>query len=409
MFVALHHDMSPNNSLPTAARGAASEPDLVCLSHLRWNFVFQRPQHLMSRYAISRRVYFVEEPIVNDTVAAPTMSMEAHGRLIVVVPQVPPGLTAPQTIAAQRTILNQLIASERIERYVLWYYTPSALRFSDHLTPEATVYDCMDELSAFKGADRELPALERALFRRADLVLTGGQSLYEAKKHQHHNIHAMPSSVDVEHFMTARRVKEEPADQRGIPGPRLGFFGVLDERLDIPLLDGIAAARPDWQFVMLGPVVKIDPADLPRRPNIHYLGSKSYTELPNYISGWDVALLLFARNEATRYISPTKTPEYLAAGKPVVSTSIRDVVNPYGELGLVRIADAVPDFIRACELSLSETQPNRRAKADSYLRGMSWDRTWSKTALLLKSACEPVSEQTVRKSINPSAGLSLGA
>jgi UDP-galactopyranose mutase len=409
MVVALQRAMNPNNSPSTAAREAASEPDLVCLSHLRWNFVFQRPQHLMSRYALTRRVYFVEEPIVNDTLTAPSVTMEAHGRLIVVVPQVPPGLTAPQLIAAQRTVLNQLIATERVERYVLWYYTPTALRFSDHLAPEATVYDCMDELSAFKGADRELPALERALFRRADLVLTGGQSLYEAKQHQHHNIHAMPSSVDVDHFMTARRCKEEPADQRDIAGPRLGFFGVLDERLDIPLLDGLAAARPDWQLVMIGPVVKIDAADLPRRPNIHYLGSKSYTELPKYLSGWDVALLLFARNEATRYISPTKTPEYLAAGRPVVSTSIRDVVNPYGELGLVKIADAVPDFVRACELSLSEPQRGARAKADAYLRGTSWDRTWGKTALLLKRACEPVSDRSVRTPINPSAGLSLGA
>jgi UDP-galactopyranose mutase len=398
-----------NNSFATAARASANEPDLICLSHLRWNFVFQRPQHLMSRYAISRRVYFVEEPIVNDSITAPTVSMQAHGRLMVVVPQVPRGLSPAQTLTAQRNVLNQLISSERIERYVLWYYTPAALPFSDHLTPDAIVYDCMDELSAFKGADRDIPALERSLFRCADLVLTGGQSLYEAKKHQHHNIHAMPSSVDVEHFMTARRCKDEPADQRAIPGPRLGFFGVLDERFDVPLLDGLAIARPDWQFVMIGPVVKIDPAELPRRDNIHYLGSKSYTQLPSYIAGWDVALLLFARNEATRFISPTKTPEYLAAGKPVVSTSIRDVVNPYGELGLVKIADAVPDFVHACEESLHADNQARRAKADAYLRGTSWDRTWSKTALLLKNACKPAATSTVRPSTNPTAGLSLGA
>ena len=389
---------------------SASEPDLICLSHLRWNFVFQRPQHLMSRYAISRRVYFVEEPILDHDAKAPTLSMEAHGRLLVVVPHVPASFTPAQVMTAQRTLLTQLIATERIQRYVLWYYTPSALRFSEHLTPEAIVYDCMDELSAFKGADRELPALERALFRKADLVFTGGQSLYDAKKHQHHNIHAMPSSVDVDHFMSARRFTDQPADQRGIPGPRLGFFGVLDERFDVPLLDGIAQARPDWQFVMIGPVVKIDPADLPRRPNIHYLGSKSYTELPHYLSGWDVALLLFARNESTRFISPTKTPEYLAAGKPVVSTSIRDVVNPYGELGLVKIADSVPEFVRACELSLTDATPARRAKADSFLRGTSWDRTWSKTALLLKQACAPTTtDRDTRTPARPAAALSAGA
>lgn len=400
-----------NGSTSLHTRASASDADLICLSHLRWNFVFQRPQHLMSRYAIARRVYFFEEPLFHESATTATVTIEAHGHLRVVVPQLPASYNPSQVIAAQRALLNQLIATEKIQRYVLWYYTPTALRFSDHLTPEAVVYDCMDELSAFKHADPELPALERALFRRAHVVLTGGQSLYEAKKHQHHNIHAMPSSVDVDHFASARRCKEEPADQRDIARPRLGFFGVLDERLDIPLLTGIADAKPEWQFVMLGPIVKIDPADLPRRSNIHYLGSKSYSELPRYISGWDVALLLFARNDATRFISPTKTPEYLAAGKPVVSTSIRDVVNPYGELGLVRIADAVPEFVRACECALSEPSAPRRSKADAYLRGTSWDRTWSKTAMLLKAVNEPsiAADRKVRPSTSPAAGLSLGA
>jgi UDP-galactopyranose mutase len=402
--------MITNSSASTPARKPLSaEPDLICLSHLRWNFVFQRPQHLMSRYAIARRVYFVEEPMFHDSATAATVTIEAHGHLLVVVPQLPATFTPQQVIAAQRSLLNQLITTERIERYVLWYYTPSALRFSDHLRPEAVVYDCMDELSAFKNADRDLPVLERTLFRRADLVLTGGQSLFEAKKHLHHNIHAMPSSVDVDHFMTARRVTDEPADQQHIAGPRLGFFGVLDERLDIPLLTGLAEARPDWQLIMVGPVVKIDPADLPQRANIHYLGSKSYTELPKYISGWDVALLLFARNDATRFISPTKTPEYLAAGKPVVSTAIRDVVNPYGDLGLVRIADAVPEFVHACEQALKDDARVRRTKADAYLRGTSWDRTWSKTALLLKSITERTTDHRVRTPANPTAGLSIGA
>jgi glycosyltransferase involved in cell wall biosynthesis len=366
----------------------------------------------MSRYAIARRVYFVEEPIFHDTATSPTVTIEAHGRLMVVVPQLPSRYTSEQVIAAQRSLLNQLILGERIERYVLWYYTPTALRFSEHLTPETIVYDCMDELSAFKNADPELPALERALFRRAHLVLTGGQSLYEAKKHSHHNVHPMPSSVDVEHFATARRMKGEPDDQRHIPHPRLGFFGVLDERLDTHLLAGIADARPDWQLVMLGPVVKIDPAELPQRPNIHYLGSKSYTELPRYIAGWDVALILFARNDATRFISPTKTPEYLAAGKPVVSTSIRDVVSPYGDNGLVRIADAVPEFVKACAGALAEDPAPRRARADAYLRNISWDRTWTKTALLLKAAAvphQPRDEREVRTSVDPgTAGLSFG-
>src|SRR5918994_3797266 len=220
---------SPHNAAP--ATQSIGAPDLICLSHLRWNFVFQRPQHLMSRYATSRRVYFVEEPIFRDQLNTASVTMEKQGHLLVVTPQLPTSFSETQVLAAQRSLLSQLIASEHIDHYVLWYYTPQALRFSHHLSPDAIVYDCMDELSAFKNADPNLPRLERELMRRADVVFTGGQSLYEAKKHQHHNIHALPSSVDVDHFAAARRSTHEPADQGAIARPRLGFFGVLDERL----------------------------------------------------------------------------------------------------------------------------------------------------------------------------------
>jgi glycosyltransferase involved in cell wall biosynthesis len=380
--------------------------DLVCLSHLRWNFVFQRPQHLMSRYARTRRVFFVEEPVFHDE-AEPRVTIENHDGVTVVVPQLPSSFSHEQSILAQRAVLDQLIESHAISPFVLWYYTPLALKFSDHLKPAATVYDCMDELSAFKNAPVELVLLEQALLRRADVVFTGGQSLYEAKKSRHKNIHAMPSSVDVAHFATARKIGVDPADQQHIARPRLGFFGVLDERLDIPLLTGIAESRPDWQLVMIGPVVKIDAADLPRLPNIHYLGPKSYAELPHYIAGWDLALLLFARNDATRFISPTKTPEYLAAGKPVISTSIRDVVSPYGDRDLVRIADTVPDFVRACEAALKEPPEPRRVRADVFLRGTSWDRTWAKTSALIDAVL--AERPAAQSEITPSAGLGLTA
>ncbi|HUQ87511.1 MAG TPA: hypothetical protein VM096_08140 [Vicinamibacterales bacterium] len=360
----------------------------------------------MTRYARTQRVYFVEEPLYED-VAEPQFSLESHDGVNVVVPRVPRAYTPEQTLVAQRAILDRMIRSQRISQFVLWYYTPIALKFSKHLKPVATVYDCMDELSAFKNASSELPTLERELMRRADVVFTGGHSLYEAKKDQHRNIHAMPSSVDAAHFAKARKLTEQPADQRSIPGPRLGFFGVLDERLDIELLAGIAEARPNWQLVMIGPVVKIDPRDLPTHPNIHYLGPKTYAELPSYVGGWDLALLLFARNEATRYISPTKTPEYLAAGKPVISTSIRDVVTPYGDRDLVRIADSVADFVRACDAALKEPPEPRRVRADVFLRGMSWDRTWAKTASLLNAALETPEQK--QPAAYPSTGLSLGA
>jgi UDP-galactopyranose mutase len=364
---------------------APHAPDLLCLSHLRWNFVFQRPQHLMSRFARERRVFFVEEPVFEPD-GAPRLQLERCGAVTVAVPHLPAGLDGDECSERQRTLIDELIRQHRVDEYVLWYYTPMALGFTDHLSPLATIYDCMDELSAFKGAPAILKLREQHLMRRASLVLTGGQSLYEARRGQHPNIHPFPSSVDVAHFAQARRATADPDDQAGIPHPRLGFFGVIDERMDLALIDGVAAARPHWHIVLLGPVVKIDPATLPQRPNIHYLGAKPYEELPRYVAGWDVALLPFARNEATRFISPTKTPEYLAAGRPVVSTSIRDVVRPYGQEGLARIADDVPSFVRACSAAMVEDGAKRLRKADAFLRQTSWDGTWSRIDRLVQEA-----------------------
>jgi UDP-galactopyranose mutase len=339
----------------------------------------------MTRCARERRVFYVEEPIFHSGIA-PRLHIERSDAVTVIVPHLPEGMSADDANGVQRELLEQWIDAERISEYVLWYYTPMALSFTDRLSPLAVVYDCMDELSAFKGAPAIIKAREAELMQRAALVLTGGQSLFEAKRHQHANIHPFPSSVDVAHFAQARHLTTEPEDQGSIPRPRLGFFGVIDERMDMGLIDGLAAARPDWHLVMLGPVVKIDVTSLPQRPNIHYLGSKRYDELPSYIAGWDVALLPFARNDATRFISPTKTPEYLAAGRPVVSTSIRDVVRPYGKQGLVRIADDVPAFVTACTAAMAEDPGKRLTQADVFLRQTSWDGTWTRIRSLLDEA-----------------------
>jgi UDP-galactopyranose mutase len=361
-------------------------PDVVCLSHLRWHFVFQRPQHLLTRCARDHRVFFVEEAVIDPSLTAPRLQVDRSGAVTVVVPHVPKGLTDTQRELTQHDLLDGFLEREQVVDFVLWYYTPMALGFSRHLSPRAIIYDCMDELSAFKGASAQLKELESELMRRADVVLTGGHSLYEAKRDQHSNIHPFPSSVDVAHFAQARIARCDPADQALLARPRLGYFGVIDERMDLELLEGIASARPDWQIIMLGPIVKIDPALVPRADNIHYLGAKRYEELPQYVGGWDVALMPFARNEATRFISPTKTPEYMAAGKPVVSTSIQDVVRPYGQQGLVRIADDVHSFVEACSQAMREDTAQRLAHADSFLRHMSWDRTWTRIHALVNQA-----------------------
>jgi UDP-galactopyranose mutase len=364
---------------------AAETHDLVCLSHLRWDFVYQRPQHLLSRCARDRRVFFFEEPVFDGGPLRLEMK-EREGGVRVAVPHLPEGLTSDVARdAAQAGLVERLLAENGVSDFVLWYYTPMALRFTRSLRPLAVVYDCMDELSAFRGASPLLRTLEQELLARADLVFTGGQSLYEAKRDRHPRVHAFPSSIDAAHFARARARLEEPADQAGIARPRLGFFGVIDERFDVELIGTVARLRPRWQFVLVGPVVKIDPATLPRSENIHYLGMKSYEELPAYLAGWDAALLPFARNESTRFISPTKTPEYLAAGKPVVSTSIRDVVRPYGELGLVRIADEPGEFVRACEEAMREDAAARVEKVNALLAQTSWDRTWARMSELIEA------------------------
>ncbi len=362
------------------------QPDLICFSHLRWNFVYQRPQHLLSRISLRRRVFFFEEPVFDGGQARLDISVADGGRVHIAVPHLPHGLTEEACFEAQRALVDRMIEEHAIQRHVLWYYTPMALPFSRHLAPEAVLYDCMDELSAFAGAPRCSREREAELFRRADVVLTGGESLYEAKRDHHPNVHPLPSSVDVAHFSRARSLDTLPADLEKIPRPRLGFFGVIDERMDVELIAAIAAQRPDFNFVFIGPVVKIDPASLPRLPNVHYLGARSYNDLPGYLAGWDVALLPFARNESTRFISPTKTPEYLAAGKPVVSTSIRDVVRPYGAMGFVRIADTPTDFIAAVDAYLEEERSATVAKIDTFLSQMSWDKTAARAEELLDAA-----------------------
>jgi len=356
--------------------------DLVCFSHLRWSWVYQRPQHLMSRAARDRRVFMFEEPIEGAERPSLSISHPLHN-VSVATPHLPRGMPAAERYTVQREMLDEWLGREGVRDFTLWFYTPMALPLTMHLDAECVVYDCMDELSAFAGAPPELRALEQQLFTRSDIVFTGGHSLYEAKRRFHSQVHAIPSSVDVEHFALARSPIGEPADQAHLPRPRLGYCGVIDERLDLDLVREVAGARPDWHLVFVGPVTKIDPDSLPRADNIHYLGGRAYHELPEYLSGWDVALLPFAHNESTRFISPTKTPEYLAAGLEVVSTSVRDVVRMFGESGFVEIADGAEDFIAAIETCLTRKDPQRQHRVDRYLAMQSWDRTWARMQALM--------------------------
>jgi len=336
----------------------------------------------LTRFAQNHRVFLIEEPIFGEGEARLDVSRRGEN-LFIAVPHLPHGANADSEMPR---LVEGLVKDNDINNFVAWYYTPMMLPWAGNLEPAAVVYDCMDELSAFRGAPPELLEREKQLFEKADLVFTGGQSLYEAKRERHPRVYAFPSSIDVKHFEQGLSVETDPEDQEDIPHPRIGFCGVIDERSDIELLGRIAEMRPEWQFVMIGPVVKIDEADLPRRENIHYLGGKKYDELPAYIGGWDVAMMPFAMNESTKFISPTKTPEYLAAGRPVVSTPIRDVVRPYGENGLVQIASTPEEFVAAIEKAMSEDLVAHRSRASEFLSTNSWDKTQSAMEDLVNEA-----------------------
>src|SRR5690606_28556236 len=306
-----HHNITREGAMADHnAAVAGSRELLICFSHLRWNFVYQRPQHLISRFARQYDVMHFEEPVHDSDTARLEVRPAADG-LDVLVPHIPAGEDAAFVL---KHLLDEHLRAVGREPSVLWYYTPMSVPFSAHLPRQLVVYDCMDELSAFRGAPAQMLAYEKRLLGMADIVFTGGHSLYETKRSAHPNVHVFPSSVDKEHFLRARApdTSPEPEDQAGIPRPRLGFYGVVDERMDLQLVGSIAQMRPDWHIVIVGPIVKIDPSEVPDRPNIHYLGGRQYEDLPAYLGGWDVAIMPIALNESTRYIHPTKTPESLA-------------------------------------------------------------------------------------------------
>lgn len=371
-------------ALPVPQQQGKTMTCLIVFSHLRWSFVYQRPQHLMSRLSQHYHVVFIEEPLRAE--GEPRFDRISHGPdLDVLVPHTPVSAAGfhDDQLSVLEPMLRTFLRDNGIDDYVVWFYTPMALPLLTPLRPRAVVYDCMDELSAFFNAPKQLRQRETALLRTADLVLTGGPALFDAKRDQHPNVHCLPSSVDAPHFSPALlnpaselAYEAEVLHQR-IPQPRLGFFGVVDERFDLALLQTLAERHPDWQLVIAGPVVKIDASRLPTASNVHWLGMQTYARLPYLMAAWDVCLMPFAINDATRFISPTKTLEYMAGEKPIVSTPVRDVVGLYG--GMVRIAPAGDDFIRACEDALAE-EPVQRDQRIAAMRATVERNSWDLTA-----------------------------
>jgi UDP-galactopyranose mutase len=361
---------------------------LVVFSHLRWDFVYQRPQHVVSRLAKRWRVVFVEEPVHHAGPSrAETLCVDDGVTVLRFhTPVAAPGFHDDQ-LAELRPLLADALGTLGAGDYGVWFYTPMALPLLTELTPSLIVYDCMDELAAFRNPPRQLLQRESALLRIANVVFTGGPSLYRSKRGANDNVHCIPSAVDAAHFARGRDAREASPELAALPSPRLGFYGVVDERFDIDLLARCADLRPAWQFCIVGPVVKIDPSMLPQRPNIHYQGQRPYRDLPAILAAWDVAVLPFARNESTRFISPTKTLEYLAADKFVVSTPIADVVELYGSV--VRTASDAEAFVTQCEAALDEDREARIRRIDAgraIVAAASWDAAAARMAQEIERA-----------------------
>ena len=359
---------------------------LLVLSHLRWDFVYQRPQHLLSRLGQQWAVVFFEEPIC-EVGCQPWLEV-LHPCIGVTVLRAHTPIAEPGFADTQFPVLSALLkdwlADNQEDGMAAWLYTPMALPLIQGLAPGAIIYDCMDQLGAFKNAPERLMDRERTLLDLADVVFTGGPSLQKEKSPHNPQVLCFPSSVDVSHFAQGRR-DIEPAAQGAVP--RLGFFGVIDERLDLDLIDALSKAHPAWQIDLVGPVVKIDPATLPQADNLHYLGQRDYSDLPALVAGWDVCLLPFAMNASTAFISPTKTLEYMAARKRVVTTPVRDVIHLYADG--VQVADTAEAFIAACEAALREDENARQARIavqDRLTQATSWDHTAEAMADRVSSA-----------------------
>jgi len=352
---------------------------IIALCHLGWDWVWQRPQQFLSRFARRRRVLFVETYRSDvDTTQVDFRTPDAHPNVTVLQMHLPSSrwndgrfIDTERRRTLQRALAGPLAG--RFEQPLLWFYDPMAVvAFAGHLHERAIIYDCMDELSQFKGAPAELIAREEKLLGAADVVFCGGQKMRKKRLPLNANTHFFGTGVDCEHFGRAltRELKVAPEIASLGAGPVLGYFGVIDERIDYDLLARLADARDDWHIVMVGPTAKVNPADFPRRKNLHFIGGRSYAQLPALTKGFSVAMMPFALNAATEYINPTKALEYMAAGRPVVSTALDEVKMNFGSVA--RVAKSHDEFITLCAREAESPSRTRIARG----RKLAAENTW---------------------------------
>lgn len=350
--------------------------DIVAFSHLRWDYVYQRPQQILERFGKKHKVLFIEEQI-------PHVSLHGIPNIVEVsknITALQPRIHHENFLKEYEELLDKYLPRFGIKDPVLWFYGPGFEKLAEKVEHTAIVYDCMDEHSAFKNAYSEgLIKNERNLLAKADIVFTGGKSLFEAKKEFVKNIHCFPSSVDIAHFQKAlEKDTKVPKDLLSIKKPVVAYYAVIDERADLELIAEIADLMPKYSFVMIGPVAegKVNINDLPKRENIYWMGGKPYDQLPNYLKGFDICMMPFALNQATKFISPTKTLEYMAALKPIISTPVYDVARDYSEM--VSIVTNAKEFKEAVEYYLNEPKDKKDKRVElqkEVLKKTSWDQT----------------------------------
>lgn len=367
----------------------SARPSVLCLSHLRWNDTEVRPRQLLSACARVRPAVFFEQP--HFDASEPFLDItHTPERVVLAVPHLPPRMTALEAEQAQRDMLDDLLRELDEDMPVLWYYSPLALGFSDHLRASAIVYDCLEQLESRDDATSELHERERTLLERADVVFTCSYGLFQRMRRttQHPNIHPFVSSIDLEFFQRAREAPLEPPSQQQVDEPRIGFYGSIDQSVDLQLLTELACARPDLQLVLLGPLVGLDPDDLPCVPNLHWLGVPTPEQIPAYLAGWDVVMLPLAHTDTVNSSAATRAAECLAAGKPVVSTSVADIVEPWGRAGLVWLGDDAGEFADAIDDALASDRSARLEHGDDYLADHTWLATWCAMWMHIERAME---------------------
>jgi glycosyltransferase involved in cell wall biosynthesis len=288
----------------------------------------------------------------------------------------PPVIPLPSSHWAKRLNRKMLVSSIRGALRGLgdgplqvWSFTPDVSYLLDALTPRKVIYYCVDDFASFTGYDRRrVQSDEVDLCKRADLVVTTSRALQEAKKSLNSNTIFVPHGVDYEHFAKALCPCAEPVDLSAIPRPRVGFFGLIRDWLDLDLVRQVAAKRPAWQFVFIGGHDWSVDLSLYRMPNIHFIGGRPYGDLPAYCAHMDVGLIPFKLNELTMSVNPIKLREYLAAGLPVAATPLPEV-QAYSEL--VRIGAGPTDFTAAIEAAL-QTPPEARRRLSEAMAAETW-------------------------------------